>query len=299
MSKSLYETLGVSSDASADEIKKAYRRLARKYHPDINKEAGAEEKFKEINGAYEVLSDPQKKAQYDQYGDSMFGGQNFHDFRSSNSNVDLDELLRQVFGGGGFGRSSFGNSGFNRGFGSSSFSFDGFGDMMQENLDIKTSITIPFNLSILGGKQTISIDNDSFDIKIPEGIKSGETLRVKNRGRVGRNGVRGDILITIDVAKSNEYVREGNDLIKSVEIPLKSALFGTKLNISTLKKEITLKVPQGIKSGQKLRVKELGAYDRKNSNYGDLYIKIDIKIPKIEDLDSELVEMLQAKLPEE
>jgi len=102
MSKSLYDTLGVSENASADEIKKAYRKLARKYHPDINKDESAVEKFKEINAAYEVLSDTEKKSQYDQFGDQMFGGQNFQDFaRGQGSNVDLDEILRQMFGGGG------------------------------------------------------------------------------------------------------------------------------------------------------------------------------------------------------
>jgi len=104
MSKSLYETLGVSENASMDEIKKSYRKLARKYHPDINKDESAVDKFKEINAAYEVLSNAEKKAQYDQHGDSMFGGQNFHDFASSQGGgVDLDEILRQMFGGGGHG----------------------------------------------------------------------------------------------------------------------------------------------------------------------------------------------------
>ncbi|MDD4505168.1 MAG: DnaJ domain-containing protein, partial [Sulfurospirillaceae bacterium] len=128
MSKSLYDTLDVSQDASAEEIKKAYRRLARKYHPDINKDAGAEEKFKEINAAYEILSDEQKRRQYDQYGDNMFGGQNFHDFaRGQGSNVDLDEILRQMFGGGG-------------GFGRSGFSQGGFGGFSEPDLDTNAQI---------------------------------------------------------------------------------------------------------------------------------------------------------------
>ncbi|WP_457744373.1 DnaJ domain-containing protein, partial [Sulfurimonas sp.] len=101
MAKSLYETLEITDNASEAEIKKAYRKLARKYHPDVNKDASAEEKFKEINAAYEILSDKEKKAQYDQHGDSMFGGQNFHDFsRNSGGQADLDEILRQMFSGG-------------------------------------------------------------------------------------------------------------------------------------------------------------------------------------------------------
>ncbi|MCB4778135.1 MAG: DnaJ domain-containing protein, partial [Sulfurovum sp.] len=161
MSKSLYETLGVSENASADEIKKSYRKLARKYHPDINKDPEAQEKFKEINAAYEVLSDSEKKAQYDQFGDQMFGGQNFHDFaRGQGTGVDLDEILRQMFGGGGGG-------------------FGGFGGFQTPDLDIHTRITVPFMVSINGGKHHININNQSFDIKIPAGIKHGETLRVR------------------------------------------------------------------------------------------------------------------------
>ena len=132
MSKSLYTTLELSPGASEAEIKKAYRRLARQYHPDVNKDPAAEEKFKEINAAYEVLSDKDKKAKYDQYGDTMFGGQNFHDFaRGQGGNVDLDEILRSMFGGGGaggFGGGGFG--GFGGGFGGGGFGGGGFGGGM-------------------------------------------------------------------------------------------------------------------------------------------------------------------------
>jgi len=172
MAKSLYETLEVSENASSEEIKKAYRKLARKYHPDVNKDIKAEEKFKEINAAYEVLSHPEKKQHYDQYGDSMFGGQNFSDFaRSQGRGVDLDEILRQMFGGaGGF------SGGFSRnGFGS--FGFD------EPDLDTNAQVTIPFDVAILGGKQHISLNNDSFDVKIPEGIESGQKIRAKGKGK--------------------------------------------------------------------------------------------------------------------
>ena len=291
MSNSLYETLGVSQSASADEVKKAYRRLARKYHPDVNKDAGAEDKFKEINAAYEIISDAKKRSQYDQYGDSMFGGQNFHDFASSQQgqNVDLDDILQSIFGGGGagggFGR---GGGGFGGGFG---------GGQQSVNLDIESSITISFSTSILGGKHNVNINNDSFDIKIPEGIKNGETMRVRGKGKQ-MGGRAGDLMIKVQVANDPLYEREDNNLIKSFDIALKTALFGGKVKIDTLQKEINLKVPAGTKSMQRFRVKELGSLNRKTKVKGDLYLQANIIMPKIEDLDESLVEVMQEKLPE-
>ena len=282
MAKSLYETLEVSENASADEIKKAYRKLARKYHPDVNKDPKAEEKFKEINAAYEVLSDPQKKLQYDQYGDSMFGGQNFSDFaRNQGGGVDLDEILRQMFGGGaaGFGRSNFGGG----------FGFDA------PDLDTNAQITIPFEVAVLGGKRNISLNNDSFDIKIPEGIEDGQRIRAKGKGK-SYQGQRGDLILKINISPSNEYEREFDNLIKYFDLPLKTALFGGKVDIKTIHKDITLKVPQNTKQNQKFRVKELGVLNRKTKVRGDLYLKANIILPKVEDLSSELRTLLEKEL---
>ena len=282
MAKSLYETLEVSENASADEIKKAYRKLARKYHPDVNKDPKAEEKFKEINAAYEVLSDPQKKQQYDQYGDSMFGGQNFSDFaRNQGGGVDLDEILRQMFGGGaaGFGRSNFGGG----------FGFDA------PDLDTNAQITIPFEVAVLGGKRNISLNNDSFDIKIPEGIEDGQRIRAKGKGK-SYQGQRGDLILKINISPSNEYEREFDNLIKYFDLPLKTALFGGKVDIKTIHKDITLKVPQNTKQNQKFRVKELGVLNRKTKVRGDLYLKANIVLPKLEDLSSELRTLLEKEL---
>lgn len=292
MAKSLYETLDINENASADEIKKAYRKLARKYHPDVNKDANAEEKFKEINAAYEVLSDPEKKQQYDQFGDSMFGGQNFHDFaRGQGQGVDLDEILRQMFGaqGGGFGSSGFSQGGFG--------GFGGFNGYDEPDLDTQAQLTIPFDVAILGGKQNISLNGDSFDIKIPEGIKDGQKIRAKGKGK-SYQGQRGDMIIKINVASSPEYERDDSTLIKVFDIPLKTALFGGKIEIKTIHKTITLKVPQNTKQNQKFRVKELGAYDRKISSRGDLHLKANIVLPKVEDLDEDFQELLKEKLPE-
>lgn len=296
MSKSLYETLDVSSSASETEIKKAYRKLARQFHPDVNKDPSAEDKFKEINAAYEVLSDKQKKAQYDQYGDSMFGGQNFHDFaQGQGQGVDLDEILRGMFGqgGGGFGGAGgFGGGGFGGGFGGG-----GFGGQQQMNLDIESNITVAFSVSVLGGKHSVSMHGESFDIKIPAGIKSGEKLRVKGKGK-DMGSQKGDLYLIIKVAPSTDYEREGDDLVKTFDVPLKAALFGGKIEVETLEKEIKLKVPQNTKNNQRFRVKEMGVINRKTKLRGNLYLKANIVLPSADSLDEDLVELLQEKLPE-
>ncbi|MDQ7046121.1 MAG: DnaJ C-terminal domain-containing protein [Sulfurovum sp.] len=277
MAKSLYETLGVSENASADEIKKSYRKLARKYHPDINKDESAVDKFKEINAAYEVLSDTEKKSQYDQYGDQMFGGQNFHDFaQGQGGGVDLDDILRQMFGGGGGG--GFGGGGFGG-----------------PNLDTQARITVPFLVSILGGKHNVSANGQSFDIKIPAGIKSAETMRVRGKGKQYQGQV-GDLLIQVEVAASDEYERKGDNLYKTFDVPLKEALFGGKIAIETPEKEVSLKVPQNTKNGQKFRLKGKGVADRKTAMKGDLYLVANVVLPNVDTLDEELKTMIQETL---
>ena len=292
MNKSLYETLEVSENASESEIKKAYRKLARQYHPDVNKDKDAEGKFKEINSAYEILSDKNKKAQYDQQGDGMFGGQNFHDFsRSQGSSADLDDILRSMFSGGGAG--GFG------GFSSSNFG-GGFSQQQRQrpNLDIESTVTIPFSVSILGGSHSVSVNGERFDIKIPAGVKSGERMRVKGKGHA-QGGVAGDLFLKITVASNPEYTREGDDLVKNFDVPLYAALFSEKIAIQTLEKEIKLKVPKNTKNGQRFRVREMGAMNRKTKVRGDLYLRANIILPNVDDLEEDLVEMMKEKLPKE
>ena len=281
MSKSLYETLEVTQNASADEIKKSYRRLARKYHPDINKEPGAEDKFKEINAAYEILSDADKRKQYDQFGDSMFGGQNFHDFSRSHSGMNLDDILSQIFAGG-FAQGGFGGAGFG--------DFGGFRNA--PNLDVNAQITIPFTTALLGG---VHIQNNSYDIKIPAGVKSGETIRLKGKGN-NLGGQSGDLLLKVSVASHPKYTQNGDDLTMSFDVPLKMALFGGKMEIETLRKTLTLKVPKNTKNAQRFRVKELGGYNRKSKTYGDLYLEANVVLPNSETLPEELKEALEKYL---
>ena len=297
MSKSLYETLEVSENASQDDIKKSYRKLARKYPPDVNKQKEAEEKFKEINAAYEILSDPQKRAQYDQFGDSMFGGQNFHDFaRAQGGAGGLDEILSQIFGGlGGF------NSGFSANFGSrfgggfGGFSGGGFNGGFSEDLDIEARLSIPFDLAILGGEHTVSLNGETIKFKIPAGISEGKSIRVRGKGHKGKNH-SGDLILKISVLASEKYERDGDDLICDFDVPLGVALFGGKVTVPTLHKEVTLKIPQNTKNAQKFRIKELGAKNLKSGQMGDLYLRANVVLPKVESLSSELTQKLKDEL---
>ena len=295
MSNSLYETLGISKDASSDEIKKAYRKLARQYHPDINKEPGAEEKFKEINAAYEILSDETKRRQYDQYGDSMFGGQSFHDFSRANfgDNADINDILNQIFGNfGGAGRSKRGFSGFSStGFGG----FDGFDQGFGQNLDIQARINISFELAVNGGDYEFSINGEKIKIKIPAGLNSGEKLRARNKGK-SAGSHRGDLIITVNIEEDKEYKRDGDDLYKNLDLTLKTALFGDKINVKTFKKDVSIKIPPNTKNGQKIRLKGYGVKNRKSNIYGNMYLVTNIILPDIERIDPQLRDMLQSKL---
>jgi curved DNA-binding protein len=250
----------------------------------MNKDNDAEDKFKEINAAYEILGDEQKKSQYDMHGDSMFGGQNFHDFaQGQGAGVDINDILRQMFGqnSGGFG----GQGGFGGGFG-------------EPDLDVTANLTIDFNTAVLGGVKNVSINNESFDIKIPQGIKSGQKIRAKSKGKQAHGYPRGDLIITLNVQESDEYEREDDNLIKQFNLSLKTALFGGKVAITTLTKEITLKVPQNTKQNQKFRVKEMGCLNRKTKQNGSLYLKANIILPKLDSLDEDFIKTLEAKLPE-
>ncbi|GAA9943745.1 DnaJ family protein [Helicobacter pylori] len=288
MSKSLYQTLNVSENASQDEIKKSYRRLARQYHPDLNKTKEAEEKFKEINAAYEILSDEEKRRQYDQFGDNMFGGQNFSDFAKSRSaSEDLDDILSSIFWKGGFSQrfsqNSQGFSGFN------------FSNLAPENLDMTATLNVSVLDTLLGNKKQVSINNETFSLKIPIGVEEGEKIRVRNKGKTGRTG-RGDLLLQIHIEEDEIYKREKDDITQIFDLPLKTALFGGKIEIATWHKTLTLTIPPNTKAMQKFRIKEKGIKNRKTSHVGDLYLQARLILPKTETLSNELKALLEKEL---
>ncbi|NHB28898.1 J domain-containing protein [Helicobacter pylori] len=288
MSKSLYQTLNVSENASQDEIKKSYRRLARQYHPDLNKTKEAEEKFKEINAAYEILSDEEKRRQYDQFGDNMFGGQNFSDFaRSRGPSEDLDDILSSIFGKGGFSQRFSQNS---QGF--SGFNFSNFAP---ENLDITAALNVSVLDTLLGNKKQVSVNNETFSLKIPIGVEEGEKIRVRNKGKMGRTG-RGDLLLQIHIEEDEIYRREKDDIIQIFDLPLKTALFGGKIEIATWHKTLTLTIPPNTKAMQKFRIKDRGIKNRKTSHVGDLYLQARLILPKTETLSNELKALLEKEL---
>ncbi|NHB38869.1 DnaJ C-terminal domain-containing protein [Helicobacter pylori] len=291
MSKSLYQTLNVSENASQDEIKKSYRRLARQYHPDLNKTKEAEEKFKEINAAYEILSDEEKRRQYDQFGDNMFGGQNFSDFAKSRSaSEDLDDILSSIFGKGGFSQRFSQNS---QGF--SGFNFSNFSNFAPENLDMTVALNVSVLDTLLGNKKQVSINNETFSLKIPIGVEEGEKIRVRNKGKMGRTG-RGDLLLQIHIEEDEIYRREKDDITQTFDLPLKTALFGGKIEIATWHKTLTLTIPPNTKAMQKFRIKEKGIKNRKTSHVGDLYLQARLILPKTETLSDELKALLEKEL---
>ena len=288
---SLYETLGVDKSASAEEIKKAYRRLARKYHPDINKEAGAEDKFKEINAAYEILSDEKKRAQYDRHGDAMFGGQNFHDFAQGSADMgDLNDIINSIFGGFGGAKSAGSRGGFSFSTFGGGEGFSGFGGA--QSLDTHSSIEIPFETAIQGGEMSVRVGGETVKFKVPAGINAGEKLRIRGKGQ--KSGAQsGDLILEIKITPSAEYTRQGDDLFKKIDVPLKTALFGGKVEISTPGKSATIKIAKNTKNGQKYRLKGYGVQNRKSKILGDLYAVVNVILPDVDSLGEDVKDVLQ------
>ena len=218
MANSLYETLGVAKGASNDEIKKAYRKLAKEYHPDINKSPEAEEKFKEINAAYEILSDEKKREQYDKYGDSMFGGQDFSDFYKGGGS-DINDILNSLFGGfggfkssgfkGGSSRASFGGFDFfgqgASGFDSSSYGLDDEHMSITISLDdaindLKARLEVPLKTALFGGSVSFKTHKKEVSLKIAAGTKNGQKIRLKGYGVPNRkSGLIGDLYLEVSV----------------------------------------------------------------------------------------------------
>jgi curved DNA-binding protein len=281
MAKDYYAVLGVDKTASAQEIKKAYRKLAVQYHPDKNPgDKQAEERFKEISEAYAVLSDSEKKQQYDQFGDSgfhqrysqedIFRGADFGDiFREFGMGDDLFSQLFGGMGGGGRGRSPFHQQ----------------RPQAVKGQDYVMRLNLPFRQAILGGERQVNYSHngrsEQIQVKIPPGIETGQKLRVSGKGGPSPGGGRpGDLLLEITVDKDARFTREGNNIQVQVSVPFSGVCLGTSATVPTLEGEKRIKIPAGTSNGGRIRLRGHGVPAHGKNPAGDLYAQVVVKVPK-------------------
>ncbi len=291
--KDYYKILGVSKDASKEEIAKAYKKLARKYHPDLNKDdKKAEDRFKEVNEANEVLKDPEKRRLYDQLGPNWKDGQNFQrpsGFENMRYNFSgggpgaggglggFSDFFETLFGGGFGGRSTgfegnpFGQAG----------SFNGFSQGPRRGNDVEASITLTLEEAYNGGKKPVTLQGSSgqrsLEVNIPAGVKPGARIRLTGQGEEGRSGPNGDLYLRIQIAPHPEFSLDDVDVIYDLTLAPWEAALGTKIRVPTLTGAVELNISPGTSSGKKLRIrgKGLGAGQAK----GDQFVRIGIAVP--------------------
>ena len=294
-----YETLGVSKTATDDEIKSAFRKLARKYHPDVAKDKkSAEEKFKQINEAYEVLGDPEKRKKFDQLGANWnqpggfqpppeWGAQQpgggFHRYGGGqDGGVEFEfggtgfSDFFEAFFGGGRGQSAFGGGG--RGFGGGSGAARGS--------DVEADIMVPLEEALHGAKRAISLRRggsnkiETYQVKIPRGVHEGQRIRLAGQGEAGAGGGKsGDLFLRVRLARHPDFIVEGSDLIHELKIAPWQAVLGAEIEVPTLEGKVRLKIPPGTQSGQKFRLRERGLPTAAGKR-GDLFVLIQMNVPK-------------------
>lgn len=285
--KDYYKILGVPKTASKDDIRKAFKRLAREYHPDVAKDKSVgEEKFKDVNEAYEVLSDPVKRQKYDSLGNSWNRGapqshpfENGTSFREADfefSGTGFSDFFEQLFGSGG--RSFRQPGSFGGGHPGQDLS-------PQKGGDIEGDVMVTLHEVIHGSIRSISIKSGSstgaetLKVKIPVGIQEGQRIRIGGKGQPGRNGgPPGDVYLRIRYAQHPDFTVKGSDLHYELVIAPWQAVLGATLNVPTLDGSVNVKVPAGTQPGQQLRIREKGL-PMPNNLKGNLIVEIDIKIP--------------------
>lgn len=291
--KDYYKVLGVERGAGADEIKKAYRKLARKYHPDVSKESNAEERFKEVAEAYEVLKDPEKRQAYDQLGSNWRAGQDFRPppgwethFSSGGDAGAFSDFFESLFGGGGFG--GHGGDPFGDIFGQQQRR--GSGRMRGQDQTAK--ITVSLEDVYHGAERGITLSSPARDagggissqprtlkVKIPKGIGDGKQIRLSGQGSAGLGGgQRGDLYLEVHYAPHRDFKVEGKDIYYEVPVTPWEAALGTRIEVPTLGGKVGMQVPAGSQSGKKMRLKDRGLPGKPA---GDQYVVVKIVNPPV------------------
>jgi len=274
-----YKLLEIDKSASADQVKKAYRKLARKYHPDVNpNDEEAHKKFQQINEANEVLSDPEKRKKYDAYGENWQHADEFERQKQSQSQYQGQGQSGSYsdfggnFDGGDFSdffSSMFGNQGKSR------------QQAQYKGQDYNAELQLNLRDIVSTQKQTITVNGKNLRITVPAGIADGQVIKLKGHGAPGtNNGLSGDLFITFKIPDDPEFKRLNEDIYKTVSIDLYTAVLGGEITVETLDGKVKLKVPEGTQNGTKVKLKNKGLpVYKKEGSFGSLIINYDIKIP--------------------
>ncbi|MDF0528596.1 J domain-containing protein [Tsukamurella sp. 8F] len=288
-----YEALGVPRDASEDDIRRAYRKLARTSHPDVNKEPGAEDRFKQISEAYEVLRDPEKRAEYDRFGanwragqdvsgEGGFGGAGFTGDVHFGDGGDFSDFFESLFGGGRGGRTRGGGP--------------GFAGYPTRGADHEAELDLTLEEAAAGGHRHLSFaDGRDYDVDVPKGVRDGQRIRLAGEGGPGHDGgPAGDLFLRARIAPHPRLRRDGDDLHVDVPVSPSEAALGADIPVPTLTGTVKVRVPAGSSSGRTLRVRGQGMPATRGAT-GSLFVHLKIVVPKhLDDEQRELYEKLAA-----
>ncbi|MBX3354643.1 MAG: DnaJ domain-containing protein [Phycisphaeraceae bacterium] len=330
MARDYYEVLGIDRGASADDIRKAHRKLARKLHPDVNKAADAQARFAEIQEAYDILSDEEKRKRYDQFGHAGVSGAAAagpgtgargasagSPFGGAGQWQDVDpETFESIFsnfgdffsarGGSSDARSGAGRQGARSGSRGGAWPGGGgwSGGAPNQGADVEAETTVAFETAALGGRQSLRLRgvqgrDEEIELKIPAGLSDGTRMRLRGKGHPAPGGgTPGDLVVTVRVTPHPWFRREGLDIILGVPLTIAEASLGTSVTVPLLQGSVTLKVPPGARSGRRLRVKGKGITDAKGV-CGDFYAELQIVAPEtLTAEDRDALEAMSARLPD-
>ncbi|MCA8929316.1 MAG: J domain-containing protein [Alphaproteobacteria bacterium] len=297
--KDPYQALGVARTASADEIKRAYRKLAKQLHPDLNPDRpDVARRFQEVTDAYDVLTDPERRAAYDRgeregaagfagaggfgtHGRTGFGDDGFQ-FRRGGVPPDGDDLFEQIFGM--FGQGARRSGWQRRGPQDDARQERGGQERGGRPEPVRVSLDVPFLVAVKGGTQRVQLPSGrEIDLRIPAGTETGTQLRLPHQGRSGRGGEAGDVIVTVAVEDHPVFRRDGNDILAELAVDLHQAVLGDRVTVPTIDGPVTMRVPPGSNTGARLRLRGKGVPARRNVEAGDQYVTLRIVLANPKD----------------